>query len=135
MSAKEEGFGDPSFLKLLQLNPLYMVVTKTTASFINIGSFKMSSSCIPVAFLDKTTSSIIEANRIGAKPNVMYILTDDGNFEFFSLKNGDCHNQGKIKVGEPMPNPMTVQIGLYLLVWPDKTKNRFNLYDLKCRLL
>lgn len=62
----------------------------------------------------------------------MYYLTEDGNFEFFALKNGNCHSQGKIKVGEPIPNPMTVQIGLYLLVWPDRTKNRFILYDLKC---
>lgn len=135
MSAAAEGYGDPAFLRLLQLNPLYMVVTKNAAAYVNVGSFKLSSACPNVGQAHQATGDIIEANRIGAKPNVMYYLTKDGSFEFLSLRNGVCHIQGKIKVGEPIPNHMTLQIGLYLLVWPDKTKNRFLMFDLKCSLL
>lgn len=83
--------------------------------------------------MTEANADIIEANRIGAKPNVLYYLTRDGNFEFVTLRNGECHVQGKIKIGEAISNHMTLQMGLYLLVWPDKSKNRFVMFDLKCK--
>ena len=131
MSAKEEGHGDTSFFQVIQLNPLYAIVTRTNAAFVNIGSFKTSADCSKVYLRNQPNADIIEAGRIGAKPNVMYYLTTDGIVEFLTMRNGICFNQGRVRINEPLAKPLLIQMGLYMLIWPDKTKNRFHMFDLK----
>lgn len=47
------------------------------------------------------------------------------------VKNGECQIHCRIQIEAPIKSVMTLQMGSYLMVWPDKSKNNFNIYDLK----
>ena len=91
---------------------------------------RLNLECPPVDDDDE----IIFGEAVTSKQNVLLYLTKQGKLILMGLRSGECQVLAKLVVEEPITDKyMIFQMGSYLVLWPDRSKNYFNMYDTKCK--
>jgi hypothetical protein len=114
------------------MQPYHAYFTKKDVAIFLAGSMKVHLECPAVEDGDE----IIFGEAVISKQNVLLYLTKMGKLLLVGLRTGECQSLAKFTVEEPIqPNFMIFQMGTYLVLWPDRQKNYFNMYDLKCSIM
>lgn len=122
--------GSPSVVSINQVSPYHAYTTKRDVAFFALTSLKVTVECLPVS----PDEEIIMSETINNRQNIVYYLTSKGTLAFVGLRNNECQTMGKVRIEEKIENPIVVQYGFYMAVWPNRRSPRFHFYDLRCTI-
>lgn len=122
--------------RIVQVQPFHAYFTERQLVFFAMGSLRVTGQCTPVGPAEQTADGqrILLGDKVHSKQNIFFYITSEGKLVFAGLRNAECQVLAKVDIHVPLGDPLTLQLGFHLLVWPDRTRNEFMAFDLKCIL-
>jgi hypothetical protein len=125
---------DGRVLRVVQVQPIHAYFTERRLVFFATGSLRVTGQCAQVASAEQTAEGerILVGDKVHSKQNVFFYITSANQLVFAGLRNAECQVLAKVGLHEWLADPLVLQLGFHLLVWPDRARNEFTAFDLKC---
>ncbi len=127
---------DGRLQSIVQVQPFHAYFTDRRLAFFAMGSLRVTGQCALVGSAEEAAEGerILLGDKVHSKQNVFFYITSQHKLVFAGLRNAECQVLAKVVIHEQLADPLVLQLGFHLLVWPDRARNEFIAFDLKCSL-